>query len=273
MRFASCYHFAGENQGHSEMAITVEAAEHFAVSPDRLLGAQRTNAVDRWIFVFTVLGLIATVLAGFIPDSIAKIAAIDAGKRSPFPLILHVHAVMMGSFLLLLLAQTLLVATGRLIWHMQLGIAGLFLAAGIVVSGIILAHVSYHAGPAQDYILLLQIRAGLLFSIFTWIALKYRARDPGLHKRLMLLSITAVLDAAIFRIHWLPTTFPGNGVSLDLFTLLPFVPMFIWDSARNRSLHRAYVIWAALFVPATAVVYALWDSPWWHATAHQIMGV
>jgi hypothetical protein len=82
-----------------------------------------------------------------------------------------------------------------------------------------------------------------------------------------------VLGAAIVRIHWLPTTFPGNGISLDFFTLLPLAPMFIWDLARNRRLHRAYVIWGMLFIPATAVVYALWDNPWWHATAHRMMGV
>lgn len=255
------------------MAITVDASEQIAVSKDRLSGTQRTNVIDRWIYVFTAVGLIATVLAGFIPDSIAKIGAVEAGRRPPFPLILHAHAVLMGGFLLLLLAQTIFVATGKRIWHMQLGVAGMLLAAAIVVTGILLARVMYHPGPVQDKIFLLQIRAGLLFSVFAWIAMRSRARDPGLHKRLILLSVTAVLDAAIFRIHWLPTTFPGNGVSLDLFTLLPFAPLFIWDLARNRSLHRAYVIWAALFVPATAVVYALWDSPWWHANAHHIMGV
>ena len=36
-----------------------------------------------------------------------------AGARPPFPPMLHVHAVLMGSFLLLLLAQTVLMATGR----------------------------------------------------------------------------------------------------------------------------------------------------------------
>jgi hypothetical protein len=255
------------------MAIALEASEPIAVTQDWLSGSSRTNVIDRWIFVMTAFGLVATVLAGFIPDSVVKIAAVDAGKRPPFPLILHIHAVLMGSFLLLLLVQTLLVAARRRIWHMQLGVAGAFLTIGIVVSGMILARVSYHPGPIADRIFLLQIRAGLLFPIFMGIALYYRSQNPGLHKRLILLSTTAVLSAAIFRIHWLPTTFPGNGVSLDLFTLLPFGPMLIWDLVRNRSLHRAYVIWAALFIPATAIVYALWDSPWWYSTARHIMGV
>jgi hypothetical protein len=255
------------------MTIAIDASPSSAVAADRLSGPLRANAIDRWIYVFTAAGLIATVFAGFIPDSIAKIAAVEAGKRPPFPPILHAHAVLMGSFLLVLLAQTALVATGKRRWHMQLGLAGMILAAAIVVTGFLLAHAMYHPAPVADDILLLQIRAGFLFSAFMWIAWRSRTRESGLHKRLIFLSITAVLGAAIVRIRWLPTTFPENGISLDFFTLLPLLPMFIWDLARNRSLHRAYVVWAMLFVPATALVYVLWDTPWWHATAHRIMGV
>jgi hypothetical protein len=42
---------------------------------------------------------------------------------------------------------------------------------------------------------------------------------------------------------------------------------------RNRGLHRAYLLFAGLYVPLTAGVYSVWETPWWHATAHQIMGV
>src|SRR5438094_5053250 len=81
---------------------------------DVLSGTPRAHAIDRWIYVFTAASFIAIVLAGFIPDSIGKVAAVQAGERPPFPLVLHFHAVLMGSFLLLLLAQTTLAATGRI---------------------------------------------------------------------------------------------------------------------------------------------------------------
>ena len=74
--------------------------------PDALSGTPRAHAIDRWIFVFMAAWFIAIVLAGFIPDSIEKVAAVQAGQRPPFPLVLHMHAVVMGSFLLMLLAQT-----------------------------------------------------------------------------------------------------------------------------------------------------------------------
>jgi hypothetical protein len=204
-------------------------------------------------------------------------------------LILHAHAALMGSFLLLLLAQTLLVATGRRSFHMQLGIVGLILVPAIVVSGLLLVPTVYRSvwtevqkAPAPsgqqlqpmlsliDNVLLYQIRAGLLFTVYAWIALRSRIRNRGLHKRLMLLSITVVLGAALARIPWLP---PGNAFVHDLYAILPFVPMFGWDLIRNRSVHRAYLIWAMWYLPITAAYYALLDTPWWHATARHIMGV
>ena len=94
---------AGRGMGKSDMTITIEASQAVALPKDRLSGAARTNLIDRWIYVFTAASFIGIVLAGFVPDSLGKVAAIQAGQRPPFPLILHVHAVLMGSFLLLLL--------------------------------------------------------------------------------------------------------------------------------------------------------------------------
>jgi len=99
--------------------------------PDVLSGTPRAHAIDRWIFVFMAAWFIAIVLTGFIPDSLEKVAAVQAGERPPFPLVLHVHAVLMGSFLSLLLAQTTLAATGRIDLHRRLGLAGMILATAM----------------------------------------------------------------------------------------------------------------------------------------------
>lgn len=270
------------------MTIAIGAESAF----DRLSGASRSNVIDRWIYVFTAASFIAIVLAGFVPDSFAKLAAIHAGQRPPFPLVLHVHAVLMASFLLLLLGQTILVATGRRAWHMQLGVAALVLTPMIVLTGFILAPTIYHSVwnaaqaapppakqqlqgflPILEDILLLQIQAGILFSIYMWIALRARSRDPGLHKRMILLAVTAVLGAAFDRIGWLPTTEPGSPLAMELYCALAVAPLFLWDVIRNRRIHRAWLIWAAFYVPCCVVAYSLWDTPFWHAAARHIMGV
>ena len=251
-----------------------------------------SNAIDRWIFVFMAAFFIAITLTGFIPDSLAKLAAIEAGQRPPFPFVLHVHSVLMGSFLLLLLAQTTLAATGRLHYHQRLGIAAFVLAPAIVVAGIVLIPTMYHqvwyglqAVPAEaragmlellrfvDNIMLIQIRVGILFPIFLAIALLARKTDSGLHKRMMILSIAPALPAAIDRMTWLPHTFPESPLSADLYMLLALSPLVIWDLLRNRSLHKAYWIFLALLVPSSILVNVLWDSDWWHATAPRLVGL
>jgi len=260
--------------------------------PDLLSGTPRAHAIDRWIFVFMAAWFIVLVLTGFIPDSLMKIEMVRTGQRAPFPIVLHMHAALMGSFLLLLLAQTWLMATGRRALHMQLGLASLVLAPALVIVGFILAPTMHYqiwnalqsappemqeklrAGLAfSENIKLVQIRIGILFSLFLAIGLPARTRDAGLHKRMMILATAIALPAGIDRIQWLPSTLPGSPLSTMLGPILAVSPMFAWDVIRNRSIHRAYWIWLGFSLPVFVIEYVLWDTPWWHATARQMLGV
>jgi hypothetical protein len=235
---------------------------------------------------------IAIVLAGFIPDSLMKIEMVKAGARPPFPLVLHLHAILMGAFLLLLLAQSWLMATGRSAQHMRLGVVSIILAPLLVIVGFALVPTIYHQvwagaqnappdmreqlqGVVQivENIMLLQIRIGILFSLFLAIALLERSRDADTHKRMMFLATAMALPAGIDRIAWLPHTMPTSPLSVDLYTLAAISPMLIWDVLRNRRVHRAYWICLAAYVPFALLVHALWSTSWWHQTARQIMGV
>ena len=259
--------------------------------PDQLSGTPRAHAIDRWIFVAMAAWFIAITLTGFIPDSIAKVAAVQAGQRPPFPLVLHVHAVLMGSFLALLLAQTLLMATGRSAFHRQLGMAAFVIAPAIVIVGLILVPTMFYqtwdalqtASGAQadklrtsladrENIMLVQMRLGLLFPLFLGIGLQARQRDAGLHKRMMILATAMALPNAIDRIHWLPMTYPASFATVDLWALVAVLPMFAWDVMRNRRVHEAYVIWLAVNLPFAVIVHGLWGTDWWHLSAQHLMG-
>jgi hypothetical protein len=261
--------------------------------PDVLSGTPRAHAIDRWIFVAMAVWFIAIVLIGFIPDALGKIAAVKAGTHPPFPPILHVHAVLMGSFLLLLLAQSLMMATGRSALHKQVGIAAFVLVPALVVVGMILAPTIYHTvwdgahhGPPQvqamlspvipqlENILLLQMHVGILFAIFMTMALWARSANSGFHKRMMFLGTAVPLGASIDRMWWLPNTFPGSPMGTDLYILVAAVgPLLLWDVIRNRRVHEAYLVWAAIYLPVSLLMYSLWNTPFWHATARHIMGV
>ena len=249
------------------------------------------NAIDRWIYVFMAAWFIAIVLNGFIPSSIAKIAAVQAGQRPPFPMIMHMHAVLMGSFLLLLLAQTWLAAIGRCDIHRRLGLSGMVIAPALVIVGFLFVPANYHAvwtaaqgsGPVAevmrerllmlDNILLLQLRIGLLFPLFLAIGLRARAGNSGLHKRMMILATAMALPAGIDRIPWLPTTLPDSAMAPDLYTLLAVAPLFAWDVIRHHKAHRAWILWIGINIPFAILLHSLWDTAWWHQAAPAIMGV
>jgi len=259
---------------------------------DVLSGTPRAHAIDRWIFVGMAVWFIAIVLAGFIPDSIMKVGMVKAGLRPPFPIVLHMHAVVMGSFLLVLLAQTVLMATGRRAYHMQLGLLGYGLAALLVIVGVVLVPTMYgqvwqgaHFAPPPiremlqkqlpvvDDIALLQYRIAILFPLFMAIAFRARGRNAGMHKRMMFLGTVMAMPAGLDRIPWLWSSMPASPASADLWTLVAISPMFLWDLARNRAVHPAYVIWLAVNIPFAIAVHGLWDTPWWHSVVPHVMGV
>jgi hypothetical protein len=249
--------------------------------------APLVRAIDRWIFVFMAALFIVVTLTGFIPDALGKIAAIKAGQRPPFPLVLHFHAVLMGSFLLLLLAQTTLMALGKSQRHQWLGRVAILLVPAIVVVGFILVPTIYRSFwsaarttpqlgqvlPILDDIMLLQLRIGILFPLFIALALLARRTDPAFHKRMMILGTAPPLAAAVDRIEWLPTTMPASPMASDLYIFALVSPMFVWDLARRRAVPAAYVVWFGICALVSIPVYALWDKPGWHSTVPRLLGL
>jgi hypothetical protein len=249
------------------------------------------HLADRWVYVFMAGLFIITALAGFIPDSVAILTEVRAHARPPLPAVMHMHALLMGSWLLLLLAQTLLVATGRRSLHRKIGAAALVLVPLILVSmvsivrfsfeGVAIASAAHVADPAElgDLRLLVssllpeQVRAALFFGVFTVWALWARNRDSQAHKRLMVLATLMPLPAAIDRIEWLPSTLPASPDSSSLYMLLWLSPVLLYDMLRRGRVHRVYVIGSLLNLPFAVAAHFLAGSPWWIAIAPRLVGV
>ncbi len=270
------------------VAATPHAGQNEVYASENTL----TNVIDRWIYVFIAALFIAITFTGFIPDSLVQLSAVEAGERQPFPLVLHMHAALMGTFLVLLLAQTTLAATGQLKYHRRLGVAAVMIVPALVVAGFVLVPTMYHqiwngmqAAPPEvqagmqeflrdfNNIMLVQIRIGVLFPLFILIAFLARKNDSGLHKRMMILAVAPALPAAFDRITWLPHTLPDSPLSQDLYMLLALAPLIIWDLVRTRKVHKAYWIWLGFMVPSSILVHSLWDTGWWHATAPKLVGL
>lgn len=245
------------------------------------------ETIDRWIYVFMASLFIAVVLAGFIPSSITKIAAVQAGRRPPFPLEMHAHAIVMGSWLLLLLAQTTLVATGKRVMHKQLGLVSLVLAPAVVASMVAVLLSTWSAVYSPEFppvlaaqahprianILLGQIQIITLFTTFVTWAIVVRKKDPQTHKRMLIFATLMALPAGIDRIPWLPHSLPDGFDSAYIYMLLLLTPVLIHDIVRRGRIHSAYVIGIAALVSCWAIVHSLWGTPWWQQTARGLMGV
>jgi hypothetical protein len=240
----------------------------------------RAGELSPWVFVFMAALFLVTALAGFIPDSLRKIDLVAAGQRPPFPVIMHVHAVLSGTWLVLLFGQSLLAATGRNALHRQLGMLSFALVPAIVLAIVLLIYEigtdfgkgfammpAEMAGPVKALItgiFMEQIRMVFGFAIFVGWALAVRKSDPGMHKRLMILGTLYPLLAGIDRLTWIPKDGPIDRATLfDLSLIAWALPMLVCDLVQTRRIHSAYLVWGAYGLVTAIPIHLYWGDPEW----------
>ncbi len=156
---------------------------------------------DRVFFTGTALLILGIVFAGF-----ARTYYLAGVFHAPLPnLLIHIHGAFFSCWVLLLAAQTSLVAAGRVDLHRRLGLLGFALAAAMVVLGLLAATdmMARHMAPGAPgaevrafYAIPLADMVG--FATLIWFGYRERRR-PAAHKRLMLIATIALLDAAFVR--------------------------------------------------------------------------
>jgi hypothetical protein len=204
---------------------------------------------ERRLYIAFALLMPLIVLAGFARTYYLK----GFFGNPPLPgLLVHVHGLVMTSWVALFITQVSLVATGRVRTHQRLGVLGAGLAALIVVVGIMtaIAAAARGASPGPPALQFLVIPLGdmLVFAILVGMALYWRRGRLDIHKRLMLLAAVNLLAPAIARI---PLSFIANGGALAFFGLtdLCILACVAVDTIRNRRLHPAF-LWGTLFIIA-----------------------
>ncbi len=122
-------------------------------------------------------------------------------------------------------------------------------------------------------ILLLQIRAIVLFPVFFVWGWRTRGSDYPTHGRMMLLAMLMLLDAAIARMGWLPfNAFPNDYLAIHLYLLLLLVPGLVRDLVVRGRIHRAWLAGLALIVPWVIATEFVWGSPWWRSFGPRLVG-
>jgi hypothetical protein len=168
-----------------------------------------SRSAGRWFFVGMALVMIATSIAGFLP------AIVDpATRRAPLTPLAAAHGIVFFMWLLLYLAQSLLIANRRVDLHRRLGVAGVVLLAVMIPLGFITTTAmvrrgfdlsgDQHVDPHPDgqtsmdapTACLGNLSALVAFVILAVAALAYRRR-PDVHKRLMLFANISLMTASI----------------------------------------------------------------------------
>jgi MFS family permease len=203
----------------------------------------RVWARDRRQVFYMAIGLVGlgAVIVGFSTTYIAPMARRDFHA----PPIVHIHGLFALGWMLLFAAQSLLVRRGDTRLHMRLGIAGLPIAIGVVISGMMVGHwAAARDLPAQGAAAMSGLvgvfTSFALFVLFVAAALVMRRR-PDWHKRLMLLATLIVWWPAWSRWRHL---FPGiSNPQLVFALLIPDVPMLvagIRDKVRYGAVHPVW---------------------------------
>lgn len=233
---------------------------------------------ERWFFCGMALVMAATVFVGFAPTYF--LAALNDAPTPPLTLDVHLHGALATGWILLLVAQAGLVAARRTDIHRIVGVAGTAVAAGVLVSGVLVAldshrrvHTDATAGTLADpHVFLVFPLVGItLFGLFAAIGVANRRR-PDHHKRWMLLATISLIGPAIARIvtRTAPAV-PGAIGALVLINLF-LAALAVWDLRTRGRLHSVTLWGGGFLLLSEPLRIAIGFTRPWHDFAFSLMG-
>jgi hypothetical protein len=227
-----------------------------------------SEKAGRYLYVGAAAGILLLVVPAFTRTYWAPLARGNAGLHPA----IHLHSVLFFAWVGLFLAQTILPLRKRIAAHRGLGLAGIALAALMVLSGLLAAVVSLKSGLEEPRPHVARTAAALsfggmlLFSTFM-IAGISTLRRPAWHKRLMVLATLSILQAAIAR--WImlipdigqPTRILIGAVIVDVLLLT-----VAWvDTRAQGRLHPAWAVGGALILCVQWIRIAILPTAEWLA--------
>ncbi len=237
-------------------------------------GRRRTLRDPRFEHVFfsgMAALILAAVLLGFAQTfylrGILHIPHFKAFAARPLPAVVYIHGTIFSLWILLLLAQTSLVAARRVDLHRRLGILGFSFACLLVLAGVaVVCEQLANSQPGAPTIAgtARQVLRVVSFAVLVYFGYRQR-RNPAVHKRLMLIATINLLPAAIVR--W-PVITAGNfGLTLLLCCAL-LALVVCYDLLSTRRVYRA-TLWgiAASFAVNPPIVAAFVQNRAWFQLA------
>ena len=220
---------------------------------------------DRSLFLAAAIIFPLLVLAGYFKSY--YFSAFFTGVRPIANALVHAHGIVMSAWVIYFVVQVALIRSKNIKLHMSMGMAGIALAALVVIVGMATAYdaqlVRNSAPPGADPHEFFILPAGdmLLFVIYFAGAIYYRKR-PAEHKSLMLMTAINFMPAALFRIAPAPEMLFAFGIPL-----LVAIGALIWMRVKHGKFNRVFVAAILLWTIASPVTFRMMlaSTPAWHS--------
>jgi uncharacterized membrane protein YozB (DUF420 family) len=220
---------------------------------------------DRLFFTGMALAAALTLYLGFLPSYFGRSPTLPA--LTP---LYQIHGALFTAWIVLLVAQTALIAGGRADIHRRLGVAGAVLAVAMFVIGIAVSIETLRrngAPPGGDPRKFFAIPLGdiLVFGVLVGAAVLQRTHAET-HKRLMLLATISLLTAAIGR--FLRQYGLGGAPNLFYGTDIFILALVLYDIAARGRVHPATLWGGALVAGLKPLLFYIVSAtpPWLAAT-------
>jgi hypothetical protein len=182
-------------------------------------------------FFWMTLAMAFFVFGGF---GMSYIVPMSEGTFPPAPPFVHLHGLIMFSWMVLLVVQAGLVSGGNVRLHRSLGTWGIAHGAVFITLGLMLQLIATHLAmlkgfPAGTDGLYLGLCAFFGFTLMFTLAIRNRQR-PGIHRRMILFAMLPVLPPGVNR-------FWSHALGLEP---IPVIPLYLtlWSMAAAILLHE-----------------------------------
>jgi hypothetical protein len=221
-----------------------------------------------------IIGLFA-VLIGF---STTFLVPLSKGSFHA-PLLVHVHAALAFGWICLFIFQTILIQTNNYKRHRQLGILGVLIAAGIVITlipvGLFQVEKDLRAGLGQTAIssLIGTITSGIIFASLV-VAGVLKRREPSSHKQLLLLATILLLWPAWFRFRHIFPFVPKPEIWFAVVLADSLIVLsIVWHRSVTKTTSPILLYIGLFIIIEHAIEVYLFDTTHWRSLANLVYGV
>jgi hypothetical protein len=233
---------------------------------------------DRIFFTGMAVAMAATAFVGFAPTY--YLAGLNDAPTPVLTPTVHLHGGLCTAWMLLLVTQTGLIASGRPDIHRVTGLAGVVLALATLATGVFVAlesqrrvHTAANAGTLADpYVFVMFPLAAVgLFALYVAAGVANRNR-PDVHKRLMLIATMSLLGPALARI--VTRTTPGIPGAIGALLLVDvfLLALVAYDLLVRGRLHPATLWGGGLLLVSEPLRVAIAFTEPWQAFGRLLMG-